>query len=81
MAVRALQFGLGHQFRDRRRIAVRQARRDERLLNEGLQPGRSDDCLGQEGRSLRPAGAAAAGEVDGDGGQAEPAVASRRRMP
>ena len=40
--VRTLQVGRRHQVRDRRRIGVRQAHRDERLLNEGLQPGKSD---------------------------------------
>ena len=79
--VRPLQVGRRHQVCDRCCIGVRQAHRDERLLNEGLQPGSSDRCLGQDGRSLRPAGGAAAGEVDGDGGQAEPAIASRCRTP
>ena len=42
VAVRALQVGLRHQGRDRCGIGVRQADRGERLLNEGLQPVKSN---------------------------------------
>jgi hypothetical protein len=40
--VRTLQVGFRHQGRDRCRIGIRQAHRGKRLLNEGLQPAKSD---------------------------------------
>ena len=40
--VRTLQVGLRHQAGDGRSIGLRQAHRGERLLNEGLQPVRSN---------------------------------------
>ena len=40
--VRPLQVGRRHQGRDRRSVGVRQAYSNERLLNEGLQPAKSN---------------------------------------
>jgi hypothetical protein len=40
--------------RNRCSIGLRQAHRDERLLNESLQPVKGDGCFGQDGHSRRP---------------------------